>query len=72
MVVTEQRAASGATQSLTIYVDGVASVLPIGTVNVYANPSDAVQLAHVKGTIVDEYEFWPRDLSVDPEMLTAN
>jgi hypothetical protein len=66
------RGASGATRSLTIYVDGAATVLPIGTVNVYTNPSDAVQLPRVQGTIIDEYEFWPRDLSADPEMLCEN
>jgi hypothetical protein len=73
VVVTEQKApGSATTQSLTIYIDGVASVLPIGTGNVYGNPSDAVLLPRQSGTSIDEYEFWPRDLSLDPEMLCEN
>ncbi|HSR99752.1 MAG TPA: hypothetical protein VLM79_22015 [Kofleriaceae bacterium] len=73
VVVTEQKAdANGTTQSLTVYVDGVATVMPIGTGNVYANPSDTVQLPHAAGTTVDEIEFWPRDLSKDAETLCEN
>jgi hypothetical protein len=73
VVITEQKVATGAiTQSLSIYVDGVVTVLPIGTVNVYAAPSDSVQLPTAQGTQIDEYEFWPRDLSLDPEMLCEN
>lgn len=73
VVVTEQKSAAGVnTVSLSIYIDGVVNVMPIGTVNVYSSPSDAVQLPRVQGTSIDEYEFWPRDLSLDPEMLCEN
>jgi hypothetical protein len=74
VVVTEQKAnPNGTTAKLSIYVDGALTTLPIGTVNVYAAPSDTVSLPHnVNGTQVDEYEFWPRDLSADPEMLCEN
>jgi hypothetical protein len=72
VVITEQKVSVDSTQSLTIYVDGVANVMSIGVGNVYANPSDTVILPHLAGTTVDEYEFWPRDLSLDPEMLCEN
>lgn len=73
VVVTEQKVgANGTTQSLTVYVDGVATVIPIGIGNVYANPSDTVLLPRLSGTTIDEYEVWPRDLSLDPEMLCEN
>ncbi|HZJ63113.1 MAG TPA: Ig-like domain-containing protein, partial [Kofleriaceae bacterium] len=72
VVVTEQKLNVDLTQSLTIYVDGVPTGMSIGTGNVYANPSDTVLLPHFAGTTIDEYEFWPRDLSVDPEMLCEN
>ena len=74
VVVTEQKAdANGTTARLSIYVDGALTTLPIGTVNVYAQPSDTLTLPqNVNGTQVDEYQFWPRDLSADPEMLCEN
>jgi hypothetical protein len=73
VVVTEQKVPGSAnTQSLSIYVDGVITVMQIGSVNVYASPSDSVGLPRTAGTTVDEYEFWPRDLSLDPEMLCEN
>src|SRR6185503_11041670 len=72
VVVTEQKVGTDITQSLTIYVDGTPTVMSIGIGNVYASPSDTVLLPHFTGTTIDEYEFWPRDLSVDPEMLCEN
>ena len=72
VVVTEQKTANGATQSLLIYVDGAVTALPIGAGNVYGSPSDSVALPRTAGTTIDEYEFWPRDLSLDPEMLCEN
>ena len=73
MVITEQKVAGNqTTQSLSIYIDGVLTQMPIGTGNVFATASDTVQLPRAQGTTVDEYEFWPRDLSADPEMLCEN
>jgi hypothetical protein len=72
VVVTEQKAADGVTQSLSIYLDGAVTVMAIGAGNVYGSPSDTVLLPRAQGTTVDEYEFWPRDLSLDPEMLCEN
>lgn len=73
LVVIEGKAASGVTtQSLSICVDGVATTMPFGTGNVYTMPSDTVLLPRAPGTSIDEYEFWPRDLSLDPEMLCEN
>jgi hypothetical protein len=73
LLITEQKTAQGLTQQLSIYLDGVLTVLPIGTVNVFAAPSDNVVLPHnVNGSRLDEVQFWPRDLSGDPEMLCEN
>jgi hypothetical protein len=73
VVVTEQKAADGVTtQSLSIYIDGNVTVLPIGAGNVYSAPSDTVILPRAAGTTIDEFEFWPRDLSLDAEMLCEN
>ena len=71
VVITEQKA-STTTQSLSIYIDGNVTVLVIGGGNVYGTPIDSVALPRAQGTTVDEYEFWPRDLSLDPEMLCEN
>jgi hypothetical protein len=73
VVVTEQKQGDNpATVSLTTYLDGVATVMAIGGVNVFVAPSDTVIMPHVPGTSVDEYEFWPRDLSLSPDMLCEN
>lgn len=73
LVVTEQKVAGTATtQSLSIYLDGVRTLLPIGTGNVFGSPSDTLQLARNPGFQLDELELWPRDLSQDPEMLCEN
>jgi hypothetical protein len=72
VVVTEQKAADGVTQSLSIYLDGAVTVMAIGAGNVYGSPSDTVLLPRAQGTTVDEYEFWPRDLSLDPKMLSGD
>jgi hypothetical protein len=72
IVVAEQLAA-GVTQSVTVYVDGGAPhVVALGSGLLFTPANDRAVLASVKNTIVDEYEFWPRDLSADPEMLCEN
>jgi hypothetical protein len=73
IVVTEQKVSVDATQSMTIFVDGGSkTTLSFTAGNVYAVVNDTVSLPHTNGTIVDEYQFWPRDLTTDSEMLCEN
>ena len=72
-LITEQKVpGTTITQSLSIYVDGDLTVMPLGTGNVFGEPRDFVNLGREVGMILDEIEFWPRDLSADPEMLCEN
>jgi hypothetical protein len=73
LLVTEKKVpGSTITQSLSIYLDGELTVMPIGTGNVYGAVPDFVGLGGTDGMVLDEIEFWPRDLSADPEMLCEN
>ena len=73
VLITEQKVPdSFDTQSLSIYVDGALTVMPLSGGNVFAGNDDTVRLGSVPGMTLDELEFWPRDLSEDPEMLCEN
>jgi hypothetical protein len=73
LLITEQKMpGSTSTQSLSIYVDGDVTVLPLGHGNVFRAVSDRVRFGTAANTVLDEVEFWPRDLSADPEMLCEN
>jgi len=73
IVVAEQKSADGTTtQQMSIFIDGVATKVPVGAGNLYTTVADTIQLPHTGGTIVDELEFFPRDLTADAEMLCEN
>src|SRR5262249_52173476 len=73
LLITEQKVpGSTITKSLSIYLDGELTVMPIGTVNVYGCVPDSVQLATDAGTLLDEVQPWTRDMSADLEMLCEN
>jgi hypothetical protein len=72
VVVTEQRGAGGVTTSLTVFVNGKATVIPVAGGDVYANVTDNVRFVQAPGLVVDEYEFWAADLSTSLEMLCEN
>ncbi|MBA3541346.1 MAG: hypothetical protein H0T79_17170, partial [Deltaproteobacteria bacterium] len=71
VVITEQKSANVTTQ-LTIYVDGVPSVLAVGGGDVFGAVNDVITLTSTIGTTFDEFELWGRDLSTNPEMLCEN
>ena len=75
MVVTEQHvvgAATATTKSITVFVDGVATVLALPGGNVFLTVSDTIKGPLAAGTAYDEYRFFLRDLSEDDEMLCEN
>ncbi len=73
VVITEQRDATlKTTVSLTVFVNGNKTVIPVGAGNVYENCSESVRFMTTPGLIVDEYEFWPADLATSEELLCEN
>jgi hypothetical protein len=73
VVITEQRAlASGNTISLTVFINGVKTAIPINGGNLYGLVRDDVRLVQSAGLLVDEYEFWPADLQTSLELLCEN
>ncbi|MBA3395623.1 MAG: hypothetical protein H0T89_23470 [Deltaproteobacteria bacterium] len=71
VVVTEQRSGT-TTVSITVFVNGKSTVIAIGAGDVYQRVSNNVRLNQTPGLSVDEYEFWPADLSASPELLCEN
>jgi hypothetical protein len=72
LLVTEKKVpGSRITESLSIYLDGQRTVMPIGNVDVFSGVPDFVFLGLQSG-LIDEIEFWPRDLSADLEILCEN
>jgi hypothetical protein len=74
LVITEQKVpGSSNTQSVSIYLDGAVTVMPLsGRGDVFCCGGDTLVLANHPGMMLDEFEFWPRDLSEDLEMLCEN
>lgn len=71
VVITEQK--SGAqTAQLTVYVNGKTTVIPITGGDIYARVRDDVRFVQNPNLFVDEYEFWPADLSKNAESLCEN
>jgi hypothetical protein len=72
-VVIAEQLEGVATQSVTIFVDGGApTVLAFGSGSIITAANNVVRLPSQGGWILDEYQFWPRDLSADPETLCEN
>ena len=71
VVVTEQRGAGGVTTSLTVFIGGKPTVIPIAGGDVYAHVSEP-RFVSTAGLLVDEYEFWAADLSTSAELLCEN
>ncbi len=75
LTVTDQLvtgAASPTTKQLTIFLDGVATVLPVGSGDVYQVISDTIIGPDRSETEFDEIRFFPTDVSTDPETLCEN
>ena len=70
VLVTEQRVGQ-ITQQITVYINGQATVIPLGGGDIFVATSFA-ELVTAIGMIVDEYEIWPADLSREPQMLCEN
>lgn len=71
IVLAEQRTANG-TVSLTVFVNGKKTVIPIAGGDLYAFVSSDVKLVGPAGLAVDEYELWPVDLAANTELLCEN
>ena len=72
IVIAEQK--SGAqTTGLRIYIDGqLESTITIPSGDIFAIVNDKITMVSQNGSGVDEIELWPRDISVDPEVLCEN
>jgi Concanavalin A-like lectin/glucanases superfamily len=72
IVIAEQKTGAQTT-GLKIYIDGrLETTITFASGDIFAIVNDKITMASQNGSGVDEIELWPRDISVDPEMLCEN
>ena len=75
VVVAATNSAPGTTKQITVFVDGVTTstqIISIGNGNVYNTVSDRIILPHAIGTIIDEIQMFPFDMTTAQDTLCEN